>query len=426
MDFPDFTLIRQIFPPSKDVDLYPAVRRSLEESDLLRPVRGGQRVLITAGSRGINQIARALRAAVDAVRQRGGEPFIMPSMGSHGGGTGPGQVEMLAHLGVTEASAGAPINRKMKPREVGRTPELDAPVYADAAAVEADHILLINRIKEHTDYIGETESGLLKMAVVGLGRRLGAESMHRLAVNTGMQRSIHAMARVLFDRLPVLGGVALLEDHRNRPRRAEAVPVAEIFRREPELLAESKKFKPALPFSRLDLLMVDEIGKEISGTGMDTKVIGRIMNIYEKEPASPRITRIFLRSVTEKSAGNAIGMGMADFVHRRALERTNRAFTEINCITANAPEKARIPITLETDRQALAMALANVGVWRPETLRAAWISNTAELESLAVSTALAAEAEGQDDLEVRGKPFPLPFDPKGDLPWLRQVVEGKG
>ncbi len=424
MQLPDFILLRQVFPPSDDVDLYVAVRRALEESNLLQPVRAGRRVLITAGSRGISQIPRALQAAVDVVREQGGEPFIMPSMGSHGGGTGPGQVEMLAHLGVNEASVGAPIHKDMEPREVGRATDLDAPVYADAAALEADYILLLNRIKEHTDYIGETESGLLKMAVVGLGRRMGAESMHRLAVNIGFQRSIHSMARVLFDRLPVLGGVALLEDKRNSPRRAEAVTVEEIFRREPELLEESKRFKAALPFSQLDLLVVDEIGKEISGTGMDTKVIGRIMNIYEKEPESPRITRIFLRNVTEVSGGNAIGIGMADFVQLRAVERMDRSVTEINCITANAPEKAQIPIMLETDRQALEKALANVGVRQPDTLRAAWIANTAELENMAVSPALAAEAQEREDLEVLGKPFALPFDTKGDLPWLREVIKG--
>jgi len=321
---------------------------------------------------------------------------------------------------------GAPIHRDMEPREVGRTPDLDAPVYADAAALDADHVLLLNRIKEHSDYIGDTESGLLKMSVVGLGRRLGAESMHRLAVNIGCLRSIHSMAGVLFNRLPVLGGVALLEDRRNRPRRAEAVPVGDIFRREPELLAESKRFKPSLPFSRLDLLVVDEIGKEISGTGMDTKVIGRIMNVYEKEPESPRITRILLRNVTDASGGNAIGIGMADFIHRRALERTNRGVTEINCITANAPEKAQIPIALDSDRQALETALANVGVWLPETLRAAWISNTAELEHLAVSPALAAEADGSGKLQTIGRPFALPFDSSGDLPWLRQLVHDAG
>ena len=213
--------------------------------------------------------------------------------------------------------------------------------------MEADHILIVNRIKEHTEYIGETESGILKMAVVGFGRQLGAESMHQLAVNITYHKAIHLFGASLFKNLKILGGIALLEDHFNRLRRVEAIRTGEIFSREPELLEESKLYKPTLPFEELDILVIDEIGKEISGAGMDTKVVGRIMNVYEKECETPRITRIVVRDLSEATDGNATGIGLADYTTVRAVAKTDFYATMTNCVTAVAPEKGACPWPLK-------------------------------------------------------------------------------
>jgi hypothetical protein len=288
--------------------------------------------------------------------------------------------------------------------------------------VEADHIVLVNRVKEHTEIIGEIESGLLKMAVVGLGRVAGAEVMHQLAVRFSYVRAIMAIARVLFQKLPILGGVAILEDKTNNARRLEAVPAAAVFEREPQLLAEARQYHASLPFEQLDVLLVDEIGKDISGAGFDTKVIGRIMNIYEKECERPRITRIVLRDLSARTGGNAIGLGLADYVHRRVVEKMDAGMTALNCITAVAPEKARVPIVLPSDRRALEAALRSIGLWTTESVRLAWIISTSDLRRLAVSPALAAEARAKG-LAVSAESFAMPFGEDGELKNLRQSLE---
>jgi hypothetical protein len=298
-------------------------------------------------------------------------------------------------------------------------------VYADRTAVAADHILLVNRDKEHTEFIGEFESGLIKMAVVGLGRIAGAEVMHALAVRLSYTRALQAIAQVLFARLPILGGIAILEDKANRVRRVEAVPAAALFDREPQLLREAREHHAALPFEQLDVLLVDEIGKDISGAGFDTKVIGRIMNIYEKECDRPRITRIVLRGLSERTGGNAIGLGLADYVHRRVVAEMDAAMTAVNCITAVAPEKGRIPIALASDRLALEAALRTIGTWTPQSVRLAWIVNTARLERLAVSPGLVEEARAAG-LPVGAESFALPFDSQGELPGLCRLLDSWG
>lgn len=427
MHFPKFGFIRQVFP--KEVPPSPGreVRTELERLDLLRPIRKGDRVLITAGSRGIESMNEVLRTCIEAIRERGGEPFIYPSMGSHGNGTGHGQKEVLKHLGITDSSLGAPIYSDLRPVVVGHV--LDSiPVYADKAAVDADHVLIVNRVKEHTEYIGDTESGLLKMAVVGFGRQPGAETMHQLAVNISYYKAIHAIAASLFRNLKILGGIAILEDHFNKLRRVEAIRPGEIFEREPLLLEESKLYKPTLPFDDLDILLVDEIGKEISGSGMDTKVVGRIMNVYEKECESPRITRICVRDLSEASGGNATGIGLADYTTQRAVKKIDFESTATNCVTAAAPEKGRIPLAFHSDRAAMDAAFRTIGIWGPDKVRVAWISNTKDLEIMAVSSALLESSGHGERATVRGpgELFDLPYNSSGNLPKLNDFLHEKG
>jgi hypothetical protein len=421
MDFPDLHILEQDFPSGPGVAVPQCTREKLERAGLLGVVQPGQTVLITAGSRGVGCMIEVLAAVVAAVKERGGRPLILPAMGSHGGGTAAGQIEVLRHLGQTPETLGAPIHDRVEPVVVGETE--NCPVYADRAAMEADHIILVNRIKEHTEFIGEIESGLLKMAVVGLGRVAGAEVMHQLAVRISYVRAIQAIARVLFRKLPIRGGVAILEDKTNTVRRLEAVPAAAVFEREPQLLREAAQHHAALPFDRLDVLLVDEIGKDISGAGFDTKVIGRIMNIYERECERPRVTRIVLRDLSARTGGNAIGLGLADYVHQRVVDKMDSAMTALNVITAVAPEKARIPIVLPSDRRALEAAFRSIGLWTAGSARLAWIINTSDLKRLAVSPALAAEARTQG-LAVSRESICLPFDPDGELPGLRAVLAG--
>jgi hypothetical protein len=420
MNFPELYIAEQRFEQVRNIDVDSVVRDEICRAGWLQKVFPGQTVMITAGSRGVGCMVEVLRAVVEAIKERGGWPLILPAMGSHGGGTAAGQIEVLTHLGQTPETLGAPIHDRMEPVQIGEAE--GCPVYADRAAVEADHILIVNRVKEHTEFIGEIESGLIKMAVVGLGRVAGAEVMHQLAVRISYVKAIQAIARVLFQKLPILGGLAILEDKTNALRRLEAVPAAAVFEREPQLLAEAREHHAALPFEELDILLVDEIGKDISGAGFDTKVIGRIMNIYEQECERPRITRIVLRGLSARTGGNAIGLGLADYVHRRVVDRMDAGMTALNCITAVAPEKARIPIVLDSDRQAIEAAFRSIGLWSPHRVRMAWIVNTSDVQRLAVSPALAAEARA-GGLMVSPRPFALSFDDRGELKGLRRVFE---
>ncbi|MEW5912601.1 MAG: DUF2088 domain-containing protein [Thermodesulfobacteriota bacterium] len=412
--YPDFGIIRQSFPshPAPSVEAW--LDEELQRSGLLTPVRAGQTVLLTAGSRGIDSLPAVLAALVQRIKALGAKPFIFPAMGSHGGATAPGQVEVLARLGISEASIGAPIYNGWQSVQIA-TADGGVPVYVDKAAAEAGHILLINRVKEHTDYIGTTESGLLKISVIGLGRRPCAEVMHRLAIAKGYLQAIHTLSRVIIARLNILGGVALLEDHHNQLRRLEAVPTAQLFQREPALLAESQRYKPRLPFDELDLLVIQQIGKEFSGTGADTKVVGRIMNRFEQECRRPFIKRLLILDLSPRSYGNAIGVGLADYTTRRLVEKMDQAATAVNCITGARPELGRVPIALTSDREALDTALGNIGFWTTAGVKMLWINNTKELERLAASPALLREAAGREDLIVEGEPFALEFNAEGNL-----------
>jgi len=420
MKFPTLYVLDQNFETKAKVDAHSFVTHELERTNLLGPVLAGQKVFITAGSRGVDSMAEVLHSLSAAVKAKGAVPVILPAMGSHGGGSAAGQVAVLEHLGINRKTVGAPIHDQLEPVKIAEAAEL--PVFADQAAVDADHIILVNRIKEHTEFIGAIESGLIKMAVVGLGRIAGAEVMHQLAVRISYARAIQSIARALFSNLRILGGIAILEDKTNKFRRLEAIPREAVFEREPVLLQESRQYHAMLPFTQLDVLLVDEIGKEISGAGFDTKVIGRIRNIYEKECEQPQITRIVLRDLSDKTCGNAIGIGLADFVHCRVVEKMDPAITALNSITAIAPEKGMVPIALPSDRKALEVALQSIGPWDTDSVRMAWIINTADLNRLAVSPALAKEAKLKG-LSISEQPFQPEFDSNGDLAGLRQSLD---
>jgi len=397
-------------PAVEDVEA--ATVDALDAIDGLADLRPGARVGITAGSRGIHDMPEVVRTVVSELRDRGLDPFVLPSMGSHGGATAEGQVEALASLGFDEASMGCEVVSSMLVERVG--PDGDGrPVYAARDALEADAIVLANRVKLHTDFSGELESGLCKMAVIGLGKQRGAEATHKAALAGTFSEVIRERAGILFEETPIVGGIALIENADERAAVIEGLDTGEILEREPELLDRSRDLFGTLPVDELDLLVVDELGKEISGTGMDTNVIGRMLVDGEPEPETPDYTRIYVRSVTEGSHGNAIGMGLADYTHRRLVEDLDLTDTYVNVITSGEPVRARIPVILPTDRLAFVAAYSACGVVDPGDMRIARIENTLDLDRFHVSEPVAEELRG-DPNAVVGTPEPLVFE-DGDL-----------
>jgi len=391
------------------------VAAGLEQAGLHTLVTRGTRVAITAGSRGIKDLPAVLRAAVAAVREAGGDPFITPCMGSHGGATAAGQRAVLQGLGVTAETVGAEVVSSMDVEQVGVS-ALGAPIWAARDLAEADGVIVVNRVKPHTDFHGEVESGLVKMLVIGAGKHAGALSAHGLTVHHGFPAVLRDHGERLLASLPVLCGIALVEDQRARTAMVHVLRPDEFFTREPEILARAYELLPRLPFEQLDVLIVDRLGKDVSGTGMDTNVIGRSSFWGGGErPTRPRITRIFVRGLTEATHGNACGIGMADFTTARCAAQVDRAATDVNCIASNCPEDARLPVACAADRDAVAAALQTAGIREPRAARLAWIRDTAHLQRIAVSEALLDEVRAGAALRPAGPLFPPPYDEKGDL-----------
>jgi hypothetical protein len=383
---------------------------AVAELDLEGIPVGGE-VALGVGSRGINEIGTITRGVVDELRDRGFEPFVFPAMGSHGGATGEGQREMLAELGVTEATVGCEIRSSMEVIEVGRTEERDVPVVADANAVAADAIIPINRVKPHTDFDGAVESGLSKMLVIGMGKQRGAKIAHEWAVDWSFRNMIPEITEQLLEALPVVGGVAIVEDQNDDTAIIEGVRPEGFLDRERELLETAYEIMPTIPFEEVDVLVIDRQGKDISGQGIDTNVIGRRpFAINEPAPDLPDIKRIYTRGLTETTHGNAMGVGSADFVHRDLLDDVDAPTTLINAITASTVRGVRLPPVVDTDRAGLVGCLSTVGVVSPEEVRMLRVSDTMHLRRLYASSALVAEARERDDLRVVEEPEPITFE----------------
>ena len=290
------------------------------------------------------------------------------------------------------------------------------PVWASRDLAEADGVIVVNRVKPHTDFHGEVESGLVKMLVIGAGKHAGALSAHNLTVRHGFPAVLADHGERLLAGLPVLCGIAVVEDQREQTALLEVLRPDEFFAREPALLERARELLPRLPFAQLDVLVIDQLGKDVSGAGMDTNVIGRVSFWGGGDrPTEPRITRIFVRGLTPATHGNACGIGMADFTTARCAAEMDRAATAVNCITSNCPEDARVPIACATDREAIAAAIQTAGVREPGEARLAWIRDTAHLERIAVSEALLDEVRAGEALRPAGPLFPLPYDENGDL-----------
>jgi Lactate racemase N-terminal domain len=413
--YPNMYRIRQRFEGPTVADIPAAVQAELARADVASIIKPGQTVALTAGSRGVANIATILRAAADYLRTLGAKPFVIPAMGSHGGGTADGQLDVLRHYGITEDSMGVPLRATMEVVQIGETPD-GIPVWLDKYASEADHIGVINRVKPHTDFSGAIESGLFKMMTIGLGKYQGAQHYHRANVQYGYEHVIRTVGRTVLQHARIAFGLGVIENGYDQTAIIRAGLAPQFEEAELELQALSKKLAARLPFDFIHLLIVEEMGKNISGAGMDTKVIGRIMNIIEPPPKHPRILRIYVRDLHDDSYGNATGVGLADFVSRRLVNKIDPTPTYINCLTGLSPESARIPITFDTDREAVEAALGTIGAVKSEEARIVRVKNTLLLEELDVSEALLPEVKPRDTLEILWGPEGLAFDHSGALP----------
>ena len=417
-NLPRLIRVRQNFPHPPPLDLAAVIAAEFAK---LRPrlVRGA-RIAVGVGSRGITHLPEIVSAVLGELRAAGTAPFILPAMGSHGGATPEGQCEVLASYGITEAAMRVPIRASLDVREVGVTPD-GAPVFCSTEALAADGIVLINRIKPHTDFYSPTlGSGLLKMAVIGLGKRAGAAAMHLAASRFGHERAIRTMADVLLRTAPILGGVGILENQFHDTARLVVVASEDIVRDEGALLVEARALMPLLPFDEIDLLIVDRIGKNISGAGMDPNVIHRSVDGYSSSlirdgRPSPFIRRIFVRDLTAETHGNAIGIGLADFTTTRLVRATDARITSINSLTALSPQNAKIPITFDTDREAIERALASLPLAHPTDARIVRIADTLSLAEIEISEPLWAEVKSRPALTALGEPHAPQFDAEGNL-----------
>lgn len=419
MQFQPFLLVKQHFPSRRLDDIEGEVARQLDASGFHRTLKPGATIAIGVGSRGIANIDRIAAAAVRWWKSRGMAPFIFPAMGTHGAATAKGQAEVLAKYGVTEAAMGCPVVSSLSVVELGETPE-GIRTFMDRSAYRADGVMFCGRVKWHTDFSGKLESGLFKMMAIGLGKFAGAQRYHNHACHIGMEAVVRSVGRKVLESGKILGGLAILEDGNHDTAIVEAVPAQNMERREEELLALVKTWMPTIPLRALDLLIVNEIGKTISGSGMDPKVVNRGayggVNFYDD---APRITRVFIRDLNAKSYGNAIGMGMADVVNTRLVKKMKRRPTYINALTACAPAAVRIPIHFNSDRECLRQIWPTVGKNDASELSVAWVRNSQDLRLFACTEDLRPEIESNRALELVEREKALEFDEKGDLiNWL--------
>lgn len=414
MNYPKMYRLQQNIDAPKVKNIEETLAAELDSLNFRSRIKPGMRIAITAGSRGIANIAGIMKYLIQFVKENSADPFLIPAMGSHGGGTAEGQLEMLRSLKITEESVGAPILSSMEVVEIGKS-SFGFPILMDKYAAEADGIIVVNRIKPHTEFEGPIESGLFKMMAIGMGKHAGCKQVHNQAVNFGYREVIPEIGKAILGRLHVLFGIGIVENLYDETAYIRAILPADFLSEEMRLLALAKRLMARLPFEKMDVLIVDEMGKNVSGTGMDTNVIGRIMFIGEREPEKPKITRIAVLDLTEEAHGNAIGIGLADFTTKRLLNKINYEATAINAIAANTPEKGRIPIALSTHKDVLEAAINTIGAVDPEKVRLVHIKNTLEIGQLDVSEALLQEIDGRKDLLIVKELGPLSFDETGNL-----------
>ncbi len=413
---PRFALIEQALQGEVIVDLAAAVERELTRMNLREKIASGMPIAITAGSRGIHRIDEILRQVADHVKALGGKPFLVPAMGSHGGATASGQVELLRDLNITAASIGIPVLSSLEVVELGVTDQ-GFTVCLDKYAARAGGILVVARVKPHTDYRSRIESGLQKMLAIGLGKHQQALAIHRFGV-AGLKTLIPPVARVILQKAPVIMGLAVIENGYDQTARVIALAPEEFEEQEPSLLNEARSLMPTLPFHELDILIVGELGKEISGTGMDTNIIGRVGIAGEGNFGAFKARYIIVLGLTEASHGNALGIGLADFTTARVMNAIDYPVMRQNVITSTFIERGNIPLAFPSDRQAIEAALRCLRQDEATSARIAYIPDTKNIDRLLVSENLLPELQGKENIKIIRRPRELPFDQAGNLPFF--------
>ncbi|WP_367176458.1 DUF362 domain-containing protein [Haloarcula rubripromontorii] len=386
---PDFARVRYEPETAAVDDPSAAARAEVDRLDFdgLGP---GSTVAVAVGSRGIHRIDDIAEAVVAAVRDRGFEPVVVPAMGSHGGATPDGQRDVLESLGITESRLDADIDARMDTEQVDTVTvgDTECPVHVSTAAQEADAVIVVNRVKPHTNYSGRIESGLTKMTVVGLGKQHGAKAFHSTAIKEGYVEALEAALPVVESALPLVGGIALVENFHEETAHVEAIPAGSFTDREPALLEQAYDEMATLPVDDIDLLVVDELGKDVSGAGMDTNVIGRYHVLNAPDPDSPSIKLLYARGLTKATKGNGNGIGLADITRRAAVDQLDLQKTYANALTSGSTAKAKLPLVAPDDEFAIRTALSALGGYDPDTVRIVWIQTTQDLSTLHISEPL--------------------------------------
>ncbi|GAB7389118.1 lactate racemase domain-containing protein [Bacillaceae bacterium] len=410
---PKMIPVRQVFEAPTITDVEGTVKEELNKETIRKTIKRGDRVAVGVGSRGIANIRKITAAIINQLKEWGAKPFIVPAMGSHGGGTGEGQKKVLAELGITEESMEVPIVSSMDVVQIGALND-GTPVYLDKEAYYADAIVFVNRVKPHTSFKGDYESGLLKMMAIGLGRHKGALAIHQHPL-TEMPSLLPKIAEVYLHRAPIAFGVAVLENAYDRTAEIVAVAPDEMIAKEKELLVRAKQYMPKILPQNINLLIVNEMGKNVSGSGMDPNITGRAASKAPQKFNAPQIDRIVVLGLTKETKGNACGIGVADVITRRVFEQINLDYTYANVITSKILDSAKIPVIMPNDKEAISTALKtcyHIDLDRP---RVVWIKNTLELEIILVSESVLADMKGDPRIEILGDPFDVAFDSENNI-----------
>ncbi len=415
LQLPRLVPVVQHFPSRKLSDVYAAVREELSASQTGVVLPPGARIAIGSGSRGVSNVSTIVRATVAHFREIGMQPFVIPAMGSHGGATAQGQIDVLAHYGVTEELVGCPIVSSLDVVTLGTTAD-GIETYIDRKGFESDGVFLINRVKWHTTFDAPIESGLLKMAAIGLGKLQGATNYHRHAVRLGLGEAIRSAGRHVLASGKVLGGLAVLEDAHHDTAKVTAVPAARLEQEEEQLLALTRSWMARILFDEVDILMVEEMGKHISGVGMDSKVINRHpWGGVNPWPWAPRILRVYVRDLSPLSYGNAVGIGLADMISERVYEKIDWTSTKVNAMAASNLFAVKTPLRAANDMEALELLSKTVGRAESSEVTCVWIRNTLELSQIVVTENLLPAMRGRSDMEVAGPACEWEYDGAGNL-----------
>ena len=410
---PKMWMVEQKFTDLPEIDVFSAMDTEWQQLRSNLDLQPGAKIAVAVGSRGIAKLDEIVKNVVDKLKESGCRPFIVPAMGSHGGATSEGQTSVLESRGVTDARIGAPVRATMDVKSFGEVN--DIPLFLDRYAAEADGIVLINRVKPHTNFIGPTESGLLKLMAIGLGNQIGAEHYHRLSVVRSQYEIISSAGRELLKRVPALFGVGLVENQKHEIAIIKMAPADQIEMEEAELLIKARACMATLPIEEIDLLIIDEMGKDISGECIDPNVVGRDVVAYGAERLRPKVTRIFVRDLTDASEGSAVGIGQADFALKRLVDKIDFKATAVNCLTSCCPEAGKVPLTYDSDYQAIAAALVSLRPYELTDVRIVHIKNTLELVNLKVSQGCLHELKDNSTVDISEAETDLSFDDSGNL-----------